>query len=105
MKRLEKQIFFEAKEILPNQTDEVYELLYYIGKLLPERFDHEDLAEIVKSLTDIIAFYPERLPEIWMQQNPTRVAKELCKILELLEKVSASTQYVQAFRKAYGRTK
>ncbi len=105
MRRLEKQIFFEARKLLPEQSEEVYELLHYVGEELPEKFDHEDLSDVVRSLTDVIAFNPERLPLTWMQQNPTLVAKNLSKISELLEKVSANSNYVQAFRDAYGRAR
>ena len=103
MRRLEKKIFFNAKEYLAEQSKEVYDLLSYVGSELPEKFDHEDLADVVKNLTDDIVFNPERLPAIWMQQNPTLVAKNLGKIAELLAKVSADSKYVESFRNSYQR--
>lgn len=102
MRRLSKTVFF-TKELLPKEDEKVYELFHYVGEELPEKFDSEDLADVVQGLVDDITFNPERLPYLWMQQNPTLVAVYIGKILELLEKVNDGEKYVQAFREEYNK--
>lgn len=84
MKRLNHEIFVHARDRILGETSETYDFLHWIGSQLPERFDAEDLCQVVKESMRVVADSPEHLPEIWMQQNPILVAKQFAKIREIL---------------------
>lgn len=99
MKRLEHRIFFKAKEILPNQDEEVYELLHYVGEQLPERFDSEDLADVLTGIVNTSILFLHRFPFKWMQDNPKLVLEHLKQVPVLIENVCQDENLVHDCKK------
>lgn len=98
--QLKRQLFLNAQNHLKDQDLKTYLFFEYIGKLLPERFDEEDLASTVYSFQNDLSNHPERLPD-WMRENYLFTVKQIAKIHQLLNVHSSPS--MERFVMAYER--